>query len=808
MPPRAAIGRVPLALPTLCVGLGAALGVSLPWSPAPAVLALALAAALRADLRLVCASLVLGLLLGREGANRARPHPTLAALDTPAVYALEGTIESTALPAWRAQRLVLRIDAIGEPAVPLDPPRAMPVTVRLEGRAPWRWHDLMPGSRVRVLARVSRRRDGPRGVVTDRRLVTILARGEGIDAALARRRREASWAFARHLDRRDGGLARALLLGDRGRLDRDDRSLFRHTGQAHLLAVSGLHVGLLVGGVVLALRLLGLGLRATWIAGILLAALYVPFTGAPPSAVRAGIGAIAWFLGALTSRAPRGLAVLVLVALLVMLSDPLHLQSVSFQLSFAAVASILLLAERLRGLLVREQIVIHRLMPPRRTPVRAALSVSLAAWLGTAPLVALHIGRLCPTGPLLAVPAVPITAALLASGFTLVLAEDVPAVAGAAASAFASLAGLLRGLLQLAHDAGLGALDVHRPSASWGLLYLGAFLVVARAGRGRMALGLALMLCLLGVLLLPRPVPGLSMERPTDEPAPYDAPAVFLADIPAEPAPTASAHLLYLLAVLALAGFAGLAIKLRWLKPGGAAAAWVLGVAATWTLGFLGLAALFAPFLVATLLGKLPGAKRAGARSLKQVVCNGFPALVGLGIIAFLRPEAWRAHEYGGELTALLVGANWFVGALACLGADTCATEIGVRFGGRPFRLTGGRVAAGESGGVTLAGLLASIGGAALAPGAVWLVMPELTLAWFLAVTTAGFLGALLDSVLGGSVQFRGRIVETGEGTEAPRVEGRTVEHVRGWRLLDNDAVNLIAGLAGGALAVALMGLV
>ena len=792
LPPRAAVGRIPLAGPTLLVGLGAATGAQVPALVLPAVLPLALLAALRAPARLACASLLLGLLLGREADRRARPPPTLAGLETPAVYRLEGTVEHVELPAWRAQRIVLTVEAVGEPPLALARAHPLPVTVRLTGRSTWRWHDVVPGSRVHLLALVRRRRDGLRGVVTDRRGLTLLERGEGLAAALARRRRRASWSFARHLDRRDAGLARALLLGDRGRLDRADRALFRHTGQAHLLAVSGLHVGLLIGGFLLVLRLLGVGLRATWIAGIVLAALYVPFTGAPPSAVRAGIGAIAWFLGALAARAPRGLAVLVLVALLVLLAGPGNLRSVSFQLSFAAVASILLLAERLRAVLVPERLVIHRLLPPRRTPLRAALSVSLAAWLGTAPLVALHIGRLCPTGPLLAVPAVPVTAGLLGSGFVLVVAEDVPALGPAAAWSFEQLAALLRGMLALARDAQLGALDVHAPAPLWGGLYLGAFAVAARAGRRGMLAALAGMALLLGLLLLPMPVPGLS-RAPVDEPPAYDAPAVFLADLPAQPAPVESADLFFPLAVLALAAFAGLAVRLGWLKPGGAAAAWVLGVAAAWPFRWMGLAALFAPFLVATLLGKLPGATRAEARSLRQVLCNGLPAFVGVVLVI---------------AGAGVAGTLAFLGALACLGADTCATEIGVRFGGRPFRLTGGRAEPGESGGVTAAGLLASVGGAALAPGAAWLATGgRLPIAWVVASATAGFLAALLDSVLGGTLQFRGRVTATGETTEAVRLDGATVERVHGWRWLDNDAVNLISGFAGAVLAVLLASL-
>lgn len=812
-PPRAAIGRVPLALPTAAITLGAAIGLGardLPWLlVVPVCLAVLCAgdriARRRRAARLAAGALLLGLVLGRVGLLRERPPRPLAEARVPAVHVLHGTVAAVELPAYGAQRIHVDVDALGEPPVALPRCHRMPVTVRLRGRGTWRWHDVVPDSRIRVLARLSARRDGLRAVVTDRRGLVVLARGEGPAAALARTRRRATWVFARHLDRRDAGLARALLLGDRGRLDRRDRDLCRRTGQAHLLAVSGLHVGLLVGGFVLLLRALGAGLRATWCAALVLAALYVPFTGAPASAVRAGVGAVAWFVGALTGRAPRGLAVLVLVALLVLVVDARHLGSISFQLSFAAVTSILLLASRIRTLLVGERLVLHRLAAPARAPIRTAFAVSAAAWLGTAPLVALHIGRLCPAGPFLAVPAVPLAAALLACGFGTLLTAASPPVAAAAAGGFALCADALRGLLACALHVHLGARDAHAPTAVWGTLYVVAFALAARATARRMHAGFGGLVALLTLLLLPWPVPGLTRPRAAADGAraAYDAPAVILADIPAEPiVVAASAGLFVPLVALALVGFAALAVRMGWLTIGGAAAAWVLGLGAAVLYRWVGLAALFLPFLVATLLGRLPGAERAGARSLRQVVCNGFPAFMGIVWSSSIAMSDPASLDGVGRWAA---GLLWFLGALACLGADTCATEIGVRYGGTPFRLLGkGPLAPGDSGGVTVIGLVASLAGATLAPGAAVLLF-DLPLATFLVITAAGFLAALLDSVLGGTLQFRGRIAATGEATEATRVPGETVEPTRGWPWLDNDAVNLVSGVAGGILAIALV---
>ena len=253
-----------------------------------------------------------------------------------------------------------------------------------------------------------------------------------------------------------------------------------------------------------------------------------------------------------------------------------------------------------------------------------------------------------------------------------------------------------------------------------------------------------------------------------------------------------------------LAAFALLTVwPLRWLRTGGAAAAWALGVLVVYAFGrggttaaWAGFAALFAPFVVATVLGKLPGAARDRGRTAKQVLANGLPAAIGS--VLMLVP-GWEAF-----------GFHFVLGSLSCLGADTCATEIGVRYGGVPRSVLSGRaLPAGESGGITSAGLTASLLGALLAPGACLLLerppgVPGNILAAILGLyACAGFGAALLDSVLGATLQYRGR-APGGEVVEARQVAGRTTERVSGWAWLDNDAVNLVAGLAGGLLAVAL----
>jgi len=780
---------------TAAVALGAICARAAAGAGWVAVLAPALlfVAAARATLRPLALGVLLGLVLGR-GATPGRP-PSLEPARLPGLRAVEGTVGRTELPARGLWRFTLHADAVGQPSRRLA--RSVPVAMRLRlhGGRRSRTAGLASGARIQALARFEMRRGRLTAFVHDRRALTVLTSGSAWATAIQARRRAASRRLRAGLPRRDAGLAQALLLGDRTRLDRRDRALFRGTGQAHLLAVSGLHVGLLLGGLFLLLRLLGARPHVAWIAGLLAAAVYVPVTGSQPSAIRAGLGTALWCGARLLRRRPSGLAILALVGLLVLWTRPAAVAEVSFQLSFAAVASILFLGGRVREMLVPPRPILPGLLPPKRAPVRTALAISIAAWLGTAPLVAAHIGRLCPAGPLIALFALPLAAVLLGAGVAFFLAAPIPALAALPAALFVHAAGALRGVLDLARRVHLEARPVATPSALWWVLYAAAIFALARGpARVRRWSGLSLVL-LLGMLSCTGGLAPLSTMR-TESPMGTEAREEYHADdvdlaLPhlalALPEPAASAGV-----AAGLLLFALLSVRLSWLSARGAAAAGGLGLLAFVVYRGSGLAALVAPFLVATLLGKLPGAERAGARSLRQVLCNGMPAFLGCLLTVSGRPD---------------LGGAFFLGALACLGGDSCATEIGVRFGGQPFRLAGrGPIRSGESGGVTLAGLVAALLGAALAPCAfAW--GSGMPLAWAGLLSGAGLAGALLDSVLGGWLQYRGRDPDADRTTERPRVGGVATVRVSGWRWLDNDAVNLLTGLLAGLVAIAAVAL-
>jgi Raf kinase inhibitor-like YbhB/YbcL family protein/uncharacterized protein (TIGR00297 family) len=167
-------------------------------------------------------------------------------------------------------------------------------------------------------------------------------------------------------------------------------------------------------------------------------------------------------------------------------------------------------------------------------------------------------------------------------------------------------------------------------------------------------------------------------------------------------------------------------------------------------------------------------------------------------------------------------GALWpwlaFAGALAAANADTWATELGVLSKSPPRSIRTGRVVEpGDSGGVSWMGILAATGGSlliALLAVFPWHGMPsELGLAphglVILLITMAGLGGSLMDSLLGATVQVIYICPACGKETERYPLHrcGAQTAYLRGWRWMNNDAVNafctasgIIIVLAGGML--------
>jgi competence protein ComEC len=245
-----------------------------------------------------------------------------------------------------------------------------------------------------------------------------------VAVALARSgeiRGRAEDGLARGMPAREAELARGFVLGEDEGIDARTKEDFRRSGLSHLLAVSGENVTLLA---LLAMPLLGaLGIplreRLVWVLGLI--AVYVPLAGSGPSIQRAAVMGAAGVLASLAGRRASRLYALVLALGVTLAVDPGVAADIGWQLSFAAVAGIFVLAAPLR-----EAIAARIGARGWRRALAEGAAVTIAATLATAPLIAFHFETLSTTTLFANVLAMPAVAPAMWLGMASAAASQVP----------------------------------------------------------------------------------------------------------------------------------------------------------------------------------------------------------------------------------------------------------------------------------------------------------------------------------------------------------------------------------------------
>ena len=185
-------------------------------------------------------------------------------------------------------------------------------------------------------------------------------------------------------------ILRALAIGDKGDLTRDLRDAYRASGAMHLLALSGLHVGLIYALLRWLLSPLG-GHRAARLfrSSFILLSLwtYALITGLSSSIARAVIMITFYEISGWMSGDRDGLTALAGSALILMLFDPESPRDIGFQLSYTAVLSILLLHPRLSRLLQTRSRLLTRIWELLSVSLCCQATCGVLAWLyfGTFP---------------------------------------------------------------------------------------------------------------------------------------------------------------------------------------------------------------------------------------------------------------------------------------------------------------------------------------------------------------------------------------------------------------------------------------
>ncbi|WP_116083636.1 ComEC/Rec2 family competence protein [Tropicimonas sp. IMCC34011] len=244
------------------------------------------------------------------------------------------------------------------------------------------------------------------------------SRDTGPSAWIFRLRMSISAGVRAQMDGPAGAFAAAILTGDRSGLDLERLEHLRASNLAHLLAISGLHMGLLTGVVLGAIRL-GLALvpyaalrwpcRKIAASGALVAAAgYLALSGGSVSTERAFV-MVSVMLGAvLLERRAISLRAVAIAALIVLARRPEELLSPGFQMSFAATTALVAIFGSLRGL----QDIGPR-MPRIATPILATFLSSAIAGAATAPYAAAHFGRLSDYGLIANLLSVPVMGLLV-----------------------------------------------------------------------------------------------------------------------------------------------------------------------------------------------------------------------------------------------------------------------------------------------------------------------------------------------------------------------------------------------------------
>jgi competence protein ComEC len=250
-------------------------------------------------------------------------------------------------------------------------------------------------------------------------------------------------------------LVDALVIARTGELDPEVRERYARAGLAHILSISGLHVGFIAAWLGLVLRALGLGPRARFGAATTLIAAYCWLLGLPAPATRAAVMLALDGIARLRQRvvAPRGLVAV--AALVVLALDPWAVRSVGAWLSVSAVAAVIWAARATE----------------RSSRAIRLLAPAVAATLVTAPICAYAFGTVAPVGVLANLVAIPLGAVAVPGVIIALLSSSGPLAAGA---------GLCLALLDLVAAAAAALPGSHVVmTAGWpaAALWLGALVV-------------------------------------------------------------------------------------------------------------------------------------------------------------------------------------------------------------------------------------------------------------------------------------------------------------------------------------------
>jgi len=415
---------------------------------------------------------------------------------------LRGRIDDEPEERLRSQRFRLAVEAVEADGVWQETSGRVLVTTRPFPR-------LAYGDRLEMTGRLEtpprfegfdyREYLARRGIVAMSAFPEIRRTGQG--GGNATRRSLISWrselgaALDRALPEPEASLAKGILLGDRDGIPRDLTEDFNRAGISHLVAISGSNVTIVAGLVVGSFSWL-IGRRRASVAAMLIVLFFAVFVGAAPSVLRAAVMGVVMLGAGVAGRPGSALGAVALAAALLTAWQPLAIDDVSFQLSFAATLGLVLLTRPLRAGI---EAVLARVLPAGAASFLGEnLAVTAAATLAVLPITLASFGRVS----LVALPANLLAVPAFAM---IILTSAATAVLGYVSPGAGSLVGEVA-RLPLSYLVWVGRAFAGIPGAS---IEAGAGLSVAAAVAGGATLALALLWLSRRRAEEPRPEAGL-----------------------------------------------------------------------------------------------------------------------------------------------------------------------------------------------------------------------------------------------------------------------------------------------------------
>ncbi len=181
----------------------------------------------------------------------------------------------------------------------------------------------------------------------------------------------------------EAGILKSIIFGNQGYLEDEILDLFSISGTAHIIAVSGLHVGVIVLILHKVFGFLGMGKKEILLITMIFLLLYSAIANFPVSIIRAVSMYYLYVIACFLHRRYDPINGLMLIAFLLLLYNPLTLFSISFQLSFSATLAILLFYPW-----------INQSIKIKANYLQSLISVTVAAQLGTIPIMIFHFQQI------------------------------------------------------------------------------------------------------------------------------------------------------------------------------------------------------------------------------------------------------------------------------------------------------------------------------------------------------------------------------------------------------------------------------